>query len=751
MITIFQPKNKLGELSVRQSVIARGADLHAAATSTIVKAGMFFESANEANGMDTMAAKCQDLMRDIVEANALSLTFESAGDMERAGIDARRPDWQGSRSASAEAAAFASWASAAGKKLVGESAARIDGMSLSFEGAAVIQSIVPDSIAFSDIDSGLRLTTEAYDATEMALMHEYSMSFNYDGSYGSLFTETLYPTIAINPNHVGLEVMSKVRVVQDYATHSTSGAVTKWNRRNILFAFKDHTLLKKNSTTMVPVYRPTNANSFVDSAVLAPVDVVIDGETVSTSSLRIGAAVQYLGLCQTDAQLTQGSADTTDSIEPAVALRYLDFKFGDDIVRINTLDMATSVFTETPQAQDREMMVNFRVDNVALTAETTNVAGAALANVEMAKIASEKLVVLLNLEAHGRINLRSGEVKVSFAKATLGGIRKVQSDGTQIDVLGTHAALAAVITAGADALGYDIQAYSTNSNFRRFGDIVDTVTFKRVYTVPRRSPIVARRPIAADAAVDRDDLQALVATIKARLNNEAVTMLLSQFDTLYSRYQGYKRDPEDLIPEQFGVGAFYFRPYAVRLQELDLSNIVDSLKSADRMEDLQAALLTVIRQYVYEMYNMAEMDPGLEMLFGAGAKRPEVIVATDQLISKYLMQGGETRTLGPGFDFRVVETIDDRFTNRIFLTFGCFNQSTNQELNPAHWGNMLWVPEVTQSITPRSSNGQVSRETFVTPRYLFVNNLPVASMITLKANTIKELTQTKVTLWTDEH
>ena len=107
---------------------------------------------------------------------------------------------------------------------------------------------------------------------------------------------------------------------------------------------------------------------------------------------------------------------------------------------------------------------------------------------------------------------------------------------------------------------------------------------------------------------------------------------------------------------------------------------------------------------------------------------PVVIIGTDPVIARYLNVTGDLRTLGGEFDVRVVSTLDYRVAGKIFISFGVFDESRNVSPNPMNFGNLAWAPELVLT-TNISRGGQISKETVVSPRFLFVVNLPILTVL----------------------
>jgi hypothetical protein len=228
-----------------------------------------------------------------------------------------------------------------------------------------------------------------------------------------------------------------------------------------------------------------------------------------------------------------------------------------------------------------------------------------------------------------------------------------------------------------------------------------------------------------DGQTDASDLQALVTATRIRTSNAAVKSLIDATNTLREYVDA--RDYVGIGPDTLGVGRFFVRPTYFE-ESIDMTLIVDSLKSHERAEDMQAALVNKIRDYAYRMYRDSEYKAAADALAGGISPVPTVIVGTDPVLARYLCVTGDLRTLGGEFNVRVVSTLDRRVAGKIFLTFGVFDESRNSAPNPLNFGNMGWSPELTV-VLPISRNGQISKELSVAPRFLHIVNLPVLTLL----------------------
>lgn len=564
---------------------------------------------------------------------------------------------------------------------------------------------------------------EAYDERENRNASVYSVAYNMQSARQDEFGETFFPTIVVTPDQVGFAVTVRLMTVFNELQRNISGALDNFDKKNIIRAIADPTILKNEMTRIVPVVRAQSLGMFVDATVIAARTLMLEGEAIQTAPLATGKKMSLLGLSQTDTLLANGIMDMTDSIDPAINLQAAYLRAGDDVVQFNVNNLPLSNFTYTSQNNYRVMTLNFDTTSVMLTKTTKNVDGSAL--VDLAAIVTGDLIVRLALTMSGQINIETGDCGVYSNHV---GVHSVQNAAGELLDLASGPGLA-VVTAFADAtiIGYDLQAYRTNMNRRQRGQLIDVTNYTQIYNVPLRSPITAIRPISADGQSDASDLQALITATRIRTSNAGVGALVNAAQMLREYVDA--RDTVGTGPDILGVGRFFARPTYYE-ETIDMNDIVDSLKSHERAADIQAAIVNKVRDYAYRMYRDSEYKAGADALAGGISAVPVVIIGTDPVLARYLQVSGDLRTLGGEFDVRIVSTLDRRVQGKIFITFGVFDENRNSAPNPLNFGNMAWSPELTMTV-PITRNGAISKETVVQPRFQFVVNLPVMTVLVI--------------------
>lgn len=569
---------------------------------------------------------------------------------------------------------------------------------------------------------------EAYDERDNRNAQTYSIVYNLLASRQDDFGETFFPTIVVNPNEVGITVSAKLFYTYNDFKRSVTGTLAKYSRKNVVRAYADFTILNNELTRAIPVLRVggSDDNTAVFAAltdVPAWTETILGDTTVTTAALKMGKNVDLIGLSQTNDLLNSGVMGPSDTLDTYLKIKQIFLKTTDgtntDVFAVDVENLPGSNFTYAPQGNYRKMLLNLDSDGVVLTATTTNLAGTDLSTSSLGELAGRKARV--RLSANGNLLLDKSDCVVNAGQVELLALR----DATDNLVTGATFDTLAAKLAAATVLGYSLVAYRANTNLRQRGQLLDSQIENQIIQLPYRSPLSVIMPSMNNGTEDNSALQTLITVTGIRTSNAAVTSLLDAQVAL-SGYQPVA-DADGNLPEVAAVGRYYTPP-TYFYESMDLTTVVDSLKSHEKIKDIRAALVEKIRYYANEMYRTSEYKAAALVLTGNAGYKPTIIVGTDPLLFNYIMSDGDLRTLGEGFDLKVVSTLDKRVKGKIFISFGVFDGSRNTAINPLNFGNMLWSPELTV-VMPISRDGQVSKELIVAPRFAHIVTLPVMTMI----------------------
>ena len=569
---------------------------------------------------------------------------------------------------------------------------------------------------------------EAYDEKDNRNAVAYSVAYNLIAGRQNEFGETFFPTVTVTNDNVGVQVSIRLIQVYNDFKRETSGTLAQYQKRNIVKAMIDGSILKNDMTRMFPVVRTgVNEAMFVAAATIPAYDVVNEGETIRTAPLKVGVTHDFMGLCQTDAIIANGLKDATDSIDPAVSLNNVYVKVGADVFRWKVNGLATSNFVYSPQENYRRQNLNFYTNTIMLNKDSKLIDGAA--PTELAAIATGDLVVRVKLAMSGYINVERGDTQVHGLEVK---VDSVYDAATGLEVPLNQAPASDIVTAFANAqiLGYDLLAYRTNLNRRQRGQLLDVTYYNQIWAVPLRSPITMLRPVNADAQSDNSDLSALVSATFVRTSNEAVRTLVQTAGMLKeyvdSRIVDTSKSLDIRAPELFGVARFLIDPTFIG-ETLDVQAAINSVQSHEKAKDVAAVLVQKIRDVAYRLYRDSGFQAVVDTQAAGVEGNPTVLIGTDPMTARYLIIDGENRVAGPDFDFKVVTSPDLLVQNKLFIALGYPGRAENQ-LNPLHFGNMLWSPELVLTL-PIARGGQISKELTVQPRFRHIVNVPVMGVV----------------------
>lgn len=592
------------------------------------------------------------------------------------------------------------------------------------------------------LGSRVKAAVESYDERDNRHATAYSIAYNLLTARQDEFGEAFFPTVVVAPDQVGYIVSIRLVNVMDDIRRDVSGSLDKFNKRNIIHAVLDASILDNDSTKIVPVHGTDSASNFV--AGLAPVAVDVAGESITTSALAFGKRFSLLGISQTAKLLQTGILDASDAIDSSIKLKSIVVAITDntdpmdpttEFIELRTSAIPLAEFHSAQQGHYRTMRLAFDPQQLTVKGNVRLANGTGNSTV-LASLATNGHSVHLGISINGSVNQETAETSLTTSDIVV--LAVYDEDGQKLSTTSGPGQTTAELFADAVAVGYNLDARRTNSNRRQRGQLLTTDYYQQIYNVPLHAPITTLRPVTVSDQTDAADLAALITATHIRTSNAAVTRLLEAVDTLRDYTQNsqvIEQNPEILGVANWLVGA-YFDEITI-----NVTDIVDSLKSHERMLDLQAAIVSMIRHAAYTAYRDSGYKAAADALAGGVAPKPTVVIGTDPVIANYLLVNGDFRTLGNDFDVKIVSTLDTRVTDQIFVTFGQFGEGKDGQPNPMHFGNMGWKPELTL-VLPMTRNGQISKELTVQPAFVHVVNLPI--LVHFKVEGIADVIEKKV-------
>lgn len=576
---------------------------------------------------------------------------------------------------------------------------------------------------------------EAFDARNLEELRTFNVMFAFNAAIQDEFSEAFFRTITLSPDTTGLEVSIRRTMVQREVRHPITGELADWPQKNLLDALTDQSILINEATRVYPRVIVGNAESekhFVDKTIIAPYDKLANGGAkIKTAPLKAGARINLIGAGTND--LTNGQHDQTDSLDHAVKIEAMYFRVqtagGTSIVKFNTGMFAQNTFMKSFEGRDRRIALDFPVKDLVLTAETkdalTNAPATALAFLGAAPYEN----VQLKLETHvtGQGNIQFGFIEVNASTTAVGSARIVNGQH-DYETITDEATLEDIRSKflKIEFLGYDVKAYFANMNRRYLGVLIDSVEERVRYIVPLSPPISVQTPITGTSTAT--DMAGPMNAQRITNSLNAVTKILEVRDTLREVVGqiGYG-SPTDEAPAIEGFGRVMVRPYLFD-EVLNIADTVQSTSSANRLQDVQAAIVNKIRYAVTSAYTESRYQPALDAINGTAGERPKVVIGTDPTIASYIMVNGDPRILGLGFETQVVVSYDYRMRGKIVASFVRSNVSDADVLS---FGNFAYIPELVVQ-AQLNFNGSTTNVTSIQNRNLHVVFLPVMVYIEIE-------------------
>lgn len=572
---------------------------------------------------------------------------------------------------------------------------------------------------------GLEYFNEAALDTHLAA----SVAFNMQAARQSSFCEAFFRTVTIDPSECGMLVEINKTVVFRSVRHAMHDKDAKdYERRNILDAATDATVLEDHSVTFVPYMNTDKSKDhlFVEEALLTPENRELESTYIRTSALKFtDEELHLLRLSAHPGLVTSGILDESDEFDGRFAIENLYFlvkKKGEPdsagrLVKRSVHNIPRSSFNKSQEGDMREMSLDFKGARFIFAKENTKTVGKADVPA-LADVFDQGYTLSFTARVNGDVNLQTGHSNMMASKVRI--LALSNEAGHNVDIKeGTGYDL--IKDLEIISYGYDLKATRSNSNRRSKGILVDEIGTHERYKIQLGSPITSRKPIGrSDNAAQVTNL---ITIARQRNDNMGITKLLNYTDLLEELVKGITTENEYDVFSIEGAGRHYIRPWFERTK-FDVPARVAALQSDDVPNALRAALLTQLRDQVVRAFQESRFQPALEMLSAYTISRPKVTIGTDIVIANWLWEKGDLRTMGDAFEYEIVTTVDKRFIGRIQWVFTVGEEG----FHVLNFGNFLWVPELVTD-TNLTRNDAVANEITAQTRCYHVVNCPVTGVI----------------------
>lgn len=578
-------------------------------------------------------------------------------------------------------------------------------------------------------------SAEAYDARNLTAFIGDTVTFNLHAARQRDFGEAFYPTITLTPDQTGLDLTIRRTMILNAKRHEYNGTFTDFNRRNIIDALLDSSVLADGSTDIIPNYLDGDVkNNALFGKGLTPTEYTFaEGVKIKTAPLRPNTEISLIGIGQNVAINAGGQLNQTDAIDQAVWLKSLVFRLGTseaaaDNFEFDLSGLADTMFLKGPNGNRQRISLNFFSEDIVLNAATKNYDGQKSTALDFMQVAPyNQLQVRLSIQANANLDLETGRCNLVSGNVGIASILEPDGANGMRDVTAENiiADIRTKLLGVDEVVGYRVKATYSNVNRRNAGIFINVFEERTLYVVPLGAPITLQTPLTGTRT--NADMAAPIAAARARNENNAVTQLLKFYEQLNAikplLSYGTRRCK---APRIEGIGHTVVYPFVDNVS-VDLTRNAQGVKSSERQADVAATLTNTIRDLSYNMWIKSGWQAAAETI-GANVVKPTLIIGTDPEIERHLMDVGDTRLAGIYFTYKVVSTLDLRMRGKIVLAF---QVPSTGRANPLAFGCMAYIPELVTTLQqPRE--GANSRETMVQPRTLHVNTCPIMGMIEVK-------------------
>jgi hypothetical protein len=563
---------------------------------------------------------------------------------------------------------------------------------------------------------------EAFDNSNLTDFIGLSMVYNQKAAKQGEFAEGFYRTVILTPEQGGADVTIRSHLVLNHFLHNTRGDHADFKQKRLLEAAINYKILADHSTDLVPERHAGNEDLFVGAGVVEPRSVDLGNRTVVTAPLLVGKRVNLVGLAQNTLVKIAGQANQTDALDRSVGVKTLYVRKGDtDVLAFDIQNMPRAHFIKGNQGLARELELNFRTSSLQINAKSVNYKGEALTNPILQQIVSGGYTVTLNVIATGNVDTEKANAIVQAAPINVEKVVNAAGEVLSLTEAGPGRDIAQGL-ADLAVIGWEPNARLSNANRRLRGLQLNSSEYTERYPVYLGSPLSIPSPLAEQRGMA--DIDLLVTAARLRNDNNAITTLLRFADGLARwKFLTGSVDADDLLPEVEGIARFLVRPW-FRERTIDLRTLVRSLRSYERVQDIQAALGNVLRSDIQDAVLETNYRTALDAYTGYTGEQINVLIGSDPKTASFILKDGDSRTLGDDITFEKVTTVDQRVRHTIFWTF----KRKSEGLDPLNCGTHLWIPELISHVNVSRDETQI-REAMVQPRNRHINHLPILGKI----------------------
>ena len=632
------------------------------------------------------------------------------------------------------------------KKLVMKALKPVEGLKSSLNRKSVIEDIKASMEDYGEvIEVGKGFDLAAKDEKRMVdsvvAMEDYStvdvkksifftVAFNAITKTQDDVVELFFPTVHIDPNikqaFVEVDVVHFVKP----SKRLPNGKPINYKSTPYIKSLENLQEFVIDGNRLFPILRVNGTYVNTDYLLNVPgtsrVVETIKGAEVTTAPIKTGVKVDILGISQTDDLISNGFMTELNNVEPTLNIKALYYKVtgkdknGNVVTEYLRKDIGgiPLAFVETNTGSVLSMLLSetrilmFQAPIITVEGKKTSIK--ALADI------TDGYYVRFNTNLKGDANIDEGWINVNeFEHEVLGvydadGNKLPDSDYTDaINVFKTSI-----------LVGYDLEAYGNNDMAAYEGKRLNMSKYVFVFNIPARVKVSEKTPpFQLGTYKHPKGLYALV-------NYSQQVLTAHGFTTLFNFINAM--DHLDNDTTNFGVANFMVDKYK-KEYSLDVVKLVNSLKSSERLADIQAAFELYVKNLAWDMYNKSNYKFAFSEYYPD--QKPTVIIGVSIRIAQYF-QSFEDDT----FKYVVKASKYDIMNDKMILSFGIMDSTRNTAANPLNFGVCFVRPETVLTFQVRESKKKFD-ESIVILGFKHQPLLPIVSIVNVSrlAEAVKSL------------
>lgn len=595
--------------------------------------------------------------------------------------------------------------------------------------------------ALNGVDVLNSFNQEAFDGQALSTVYYATIALSVAVSKQDDFADAFFPLITMNAADAFYEIKLDVdSITQDYRhiTPRTTGGEVRSRKVPLLKNLTNNKLLGENRLRIKPFIDNDTEDALIKDAKFG---VTVGEETYDSAPYAMGVMVDTFAVCNTKGEAAKGSIpDMTDALDRTINLSNVYLQFEDSAstkgyVRLNLANAPLTAFQIPAEGSNKELKLAFSGEFVLNSKETKCAFGKTAESMFGTALAGgTEYEVTVELQVNGTANTAHGNIKLTASGLDLISLKNV-TDGTVI----TNRKDATFIQFATQlkkvvATGYDLDLAVTNSNFRKRGLYLTNESFRYRENCEYRSGVNIAMPIYNSMGQDNDALAATVEkqslAITSMMSTNAV-MVLDDF----VNYLNDRKTAKALADIKVKTGSLHFvEPYYVK-DEIKLQDIVDSLRSTERREDIANAIINKI----IDAATIMAIDSNYKLVFekfNSGMK-PTVVIGTDPYTASYLGKqlqpaanattASNVFTLTQDLNAVIVSSLNPLMKDRMIISFTVIDDANRNTVpNLLSFGHCLYTPSINREVQV-SRGGATIKELFVEPRFTYMPSLPVVT------------------------